>query len=379
MSTVVSRRRIATMLLAAYCATPLLATAQVVINAGTPNDGRRAYVDQTQNGLPKVNIATPNGAGVSRNTYSDFNVGKQGLILNNGASNSNTALAGWVEGNPNLTAGNEAKLIFNEVVGGRQSQLNGFLEVAGKKADVIVANENGVTCNGCGFINTSRATLTTGTAVWGSSGSLDGLKIRQGAVTIGADGLSSPDSRVDLLSQVINVQGAIHADRLNLVAGNNDIGYDNLSVTPATGATGSIDVSLLGGMYANQIDLVATGTGVGVKVDGTLISAGNVSITAGGQLVNAGSINAGGQLKTQTQAGIENSGTIAVQSLELSSDNFKNLGSGVVGVSGGSSLKLTTLNNYGRLHFEGPSQFNVRRINNPGQIEALGGLTATQL
>jgi len=533
MSTV-SRRRIATMLLAAYCATPLLATAQVVINAGTPNDGRRAYVDQTQNGLPKVNIATPNGAGVSHNTYSDFNVGKQGLILNNGASNSNTALAGWIEGNPNLTAGNEAKLIFNEVVGGRQSQLNGFLEVAGKKADVIVANENGVTCSGCGFINTSRATLTTGSAIWGSNGGLESLRVRQGAVTIGADGLSSPDSRVDLLSQVINVQGTIHADRLNLVAGNNDIGYDNLRVTPATGTTGSLDVSLLGGMYANQIDLVATGAGVGVRVDGTLVSAGNVGITVDGQLVNtgkisaqgriqtqanattnsgslvavdalnisgatlnntgalvgqdvtinltnglsngaagqvganaalvitadsvdnagklnaktsstitthavtntgemvaadtltltgttltnsgnvtgadlrvvlsgtlnnsasgqlgatnglslqssavdnAGSINAGGQLKIQTAAGIENSGTIAAQSLELSADNFKNLGSGVVGVSGGSSLKLTTLNNLGRLHFEGDAQLDVRRINNPGQIDSLGQFNTTQ-
>jgi len=128
-----SRRQIASVMLASYLMGPALAFAQVVINGGTPNDGRRAYVDQTQNGLPKVNIATPNGAGVSHNVYQEFNVGKQGLILNNGANNSNTALAGWVEGNPNLTVGNEAKMILNEVVGAKQSQLQGFLEVAGKR------------------------------------------------------------------------------------------------------------------------------------------------------------------------------------------------------------------------------------------------------
>jgi filamentous hemagglutinin len=158
----ISRRHIASLLLVSYLAGPSLAAAQVVLNGGTRNDGRRAYVDQTQNGLPKVNIATPNGAGVSHNIYQEFNVGRQGLILNNGANNSNTSLAGWVEGNPNLTAGNEAKMILNEVVGAKPSQLQGFLEVAGKKADVIIANENGVTCHGCGFINTSRVTLTSG-------------------------------------------------------------------------------------------------------------------------------------------------------------------------------------------------------------------------
>jgi filamentous hemagglutinin family protein len=197
-----SRRQIASVLLASHLMGPALVFAQVVINGGTPNDGRRAYVDQTQNGLPKVNIATPNGAGVSHNVYQEFNVGKQGLILNNGASSSNTSLAGWVEGNPNLKAGNEAKMILNEVVGAKQSQLQGFLEVAGKKADVIIANENGITCNGCGFINTSRVTLSTGMLIWGGAGQLDGLKVRQGSVVVGVDGLSAPDSRVDLLSSL---------------------------------------------------------------------------------------------------------------------------------------------------------------------------------
>lgn len=37
-----------------------------------------------------------------------------------------------------------------------------MIEVAGDKAQVIVANASGITCNNCGFINTDRVTLTTG-------------------------------------------------------------------------------------------------------------------------------------------------------------------------------------------------------------------------
>lgn len=373
----ISRRHIASILLASYLAGPSIAVAQVVLNGGTPNDGRRAYVDQTQNGLPKVNIATPNGAGVSHNVYQDFNVGKQGLILNNGANNSNTSLAGWVEGNPNLTAGNEAKMILNEVVGAKQSQLQGFLEVAGKKADVIIANENGVTCNGCGFINTSRVTLSTGTPLWGSNGQLDGLKVRQGSVVVGADGLSAPDSRVDLLSQVINIQGGIHVDKINVVAGGNDIKYDDLSLTKQVDIKGTLDIATLGGMYANQIQLVATGTGVGVRVDGTLISAGNVSITSDGELINTGSINAQGQLKTQT-VNLENSGTLNGQTLEVTTDKLLNLGAGTVASSGEAMVRATTLNNLGRVHTEGKTTLDVRRVNNAGVIEATGGLDVNQ-
>lgn len=372
-----SRRRIASVLLASYLMGPALVFAQVVLNGGTPNDGRRAYVDQTQNGLPKVNIATPNGVGVSHNVYQEFNVGKQGLILNNGASNSKTSLAGWVEGNPNLIAGNEAKMILNEVVGAKQSQLQGFLEVAGKKADVIIANENGVTCNGCGFINTSRVTLSTGTPMWGSGGQLEGLKVRQGSVVVGADGLSAPDSRVDLLSQVINIQGGIHADKINVIAGGNDVQYNDLGLTKLADIKGTLDIATLGGMYANQIQLVATGTGVGVRVDGTLISAGNVSITSDGQLINTGSINAQGQLKTQT-VNLENSGTLNGKTLDVTADKVLNLGTGTVASSGEAAIHSTTLNNLGRVHTEGQATLDVRRLNNAGVIEAVGGLDVTQ-
>jgi len=390
----ISRRQIATALLASYLLGPVSAFAQVVLNAGTPNDGRRAYVDQTQNGLPKVNIATPNGAGVSHNVYQELNVGKQGLILNNATNNSNTSLAGWVEGNPNLKLGNEAKMILNEVVGANMSQLQGFVEVAGKKADVIITNENGVNCNGCGFINTSRVTLSTGTPMWGSTGALDGLKVRQGSINIGGDGLSALDSRVDLLSQAINIQGDVHADSLNAIAGGNDIRYGDLSRTKLPDIRGGMDIAALGGMYANQIQLVATGTGVGVRVDGTLVSAGNVSITSDGQLTHTGKTSAQNSIQVTAQQITQSGSLLAIGALDINAQSLTNTGTlvgqdqhiqaaqailnqGKIGANGALTMISDSLNNSGQLNAKGTSQIATGALINAGEILTDAALTIT--
>ena len=110
-------------------------------------------LDHAQNGVPLVNIATPNGKGVSHNQFEQFNVNPQGLILNNSASAGVSVLGGAIAGNTNLLGGT-ARLILNEVTGASRSTLNGATEVFGDRAEYILANPNGITCNGCGFINT---------------------------------------------------------------------------------------------------------------------------------------------------------------------------------------------------------------------------------
>ncbi|MBP5127097.1 filamentous hemagglutinin N-terminal domain-containing protein, partial [Pseudomonas protegens] len=79
---------------------------------------------------------------------------------------------------------------LNEVNGGSPSQLKGYTEVAGQAAHVIVANPYGVTCNGCGFINTPKATLTTGKPVI-ENGQVQRYQVDQGSVAIEGAGLNA--------------------------------------------------------------------------------------------------------------------------------------------------------------------------------------------
>ena len=137
-----------------FISQPMMA-ADIIVDRTHTN--QHTSVESAVNGTPVVNIARPNTHGVSHNTYIQFNVPTQGTILNNAGKEVKTQLAGYIYGNENVRDGS-ASLILNEVSGTNRSRLHGYLEVAGQSADVIVANPNGVTVNGAGFINIPKAT-----------------------------------------------------------------------------------------------------------------------------------------------------------------------------------------------------------------------------
>lgn len=126
-------------------------------------DNQQPTIHATASGLPQIDIQTPNAHGVSRNQYSQFDVDSRGAILNNSHNATRTQLAGQITGNPWL-AKQEARIILNEVNSRNLSKLNGFIEVAGRRAEVIITNPYGITCNGCGFINAEQAMLVAGQA-----------------------------------------------------------------------------------------------------------------------------------------------------------------------------------------------------------------------
>lgn len=267
---------------------PIVATAaQLAVDQAAAGN---TAVTQAQNGVPMVNIATPNGSGLSHNKFTDYNVGQQGLILNNSAQNVvQTQLGGYVVGNPNLKNG-AAGLILNEVTGGNASQLRGYTEVAGRSAAVIVANPHGITCDGCGFINTPRVTLSTGTPVV-EDGRLQRFDVDGGQISIEGAGLNAGNvDQFDLITRSAQINAELHAKKLNIITGRNDVDATTLAAT-AKADDGSdkqmlaIDSSALGGMYAGAIRLVGTEQGVGVKLAGDMAaSVGDIQIDANGKL-----------------------------------------------------------------------------------------------
>lgn len=298
---------------------PAHGQSQIIADPNAPGN-QQAQVLPTANNpnIPVINIQTPNGKGVSRNTYSRFDVGPDGAVLNNARTDqaSQSQLAGYVGANPNL-AGGSARIILNEVNARDPSQLRGYIDVAGQKAQVVVANPAGITCDGCGFINANRATLTTGTPQFDGGGSLTGYQVGNGNVIVDGKGMDTRRAdQTDILARAVEINAGLWASELTVTTGVNRINADNPTQTQRRAARGqkpkfALDVSALGGMYAGKITLTGTENGVGVRNAGYIgASVGEAIITAGGRLENSGTIYSTGSGSYRADT-FSNSGNLA--------------------------------------------------------------------
>ena len=272
----------------------LLAIQPVLVDiVADPSNGKGTNVYQAGNGINTVDIATPNSAGLSHNRYQKFGVFHSGVILNNATDElSLSQLGGLIQGNSNLVSTGAASVILNEVTSAHRSILEGAIEVHGANVDVILANPYGITCNGCGFINTSRVTLATGAPVIGSDGSMTSLRIIGGDILVGANGAEMRSTAIfDILSRRISLQGPIASNgNLNLIAGQNSFDYQNGSTTYLASDGNEPDIAIdstqLGGMYANRITLVSTDAGSVVNMQGQMAAnADQMTLTSDGRLV----------------------------------------------------------------------------------------------
>ncbi|ROM86006.1 adhesin [Pseudomonas brassicacearum] len=343
--------------------------ATIVADPGAPA-GQRPGVIESANGTPQVNIQAPSAGGVSRNTYSQFDVDNRGVILNNATTNSQTKLGGWIEGNPMLGNGS-ARVILNEVNSANPSQLRGYVEVAGQRAEVVIANPSGITCNGCGFINADRATLSTGRAQL-ENGRISGYTVQGGTINIEGKGLDARETDyTDLIARSVQVNAGVWANDLKVTTGRNQVNADNTQATPLPGDDGekpsvAIDVAKLGGMYAGKIMLVGTESGVGVRNAGQIgAMAGEVVVSADGKLQNQGAISsatatrikatevdnsgtlyAKGDLTLDSTGDIDNSGTVASQNhTTLTARNIRSTQASSVAAGVGADGKLAGAGN----------------------------------
>nr|WP_309546812.1 hemagglutinin repeat-containing protein [Rhizobium rhizogenes]QCL09198.1 filamentous hemagglutinin family N-terminal domain protein [Rhizobium rhizogenes]QCL09830.1 filamentous hemagglutinin family N-terminal domain protein [Rhizobium rhizogenes] len=336
---------------------PMLANAQSVSAAGSAPSANQPGVGAAPNGVPLVDIVTPNGAGLSHNKYDNFNVGTPGLILNNFNGEVGTSnLGGVTPGNPNLKSSGPASVILNEVTSGNRSALNGPTEVFGGRADVVIANPNGITCAGCGFINTPHATLTTGVPDIGADGRLTGFTVNGGDVTFEGSGanLAAAPGAVDLfdvVSRQIHVNGPLYGKTIRLTGGASKYDYATGEATALTATSGTpeyaIDGSALGAMQADRIKVVVTEKGAGVKMSGDMAAnAGELSLSADGKISIGNASGSQGVTITSKQkvtaakvtskqkVAVQADQGITLQSVAADSDIVLASGTGLLSVSG---------------------------------------------
>lgn len=338
----------------------------------------RASVSQTPNApATQIDIASPNDRGVSINEYSKFNTPKEGTVFNNSQGGAISKTAGYIPPNPRLNRG-EAKLIINQVNSPLPSNLQGNIEIAGRKADLIIANPSGINVNGATIINSSSTTLSTAKPTH-ENGHLKSLNIsKDGSINIGADGLNDNGDYLNVISNSLKLEGKIYANEINVVATdgkvslkntNSGLRRDNLKIEQEGGSHPkgvSIDSSALGGMYAGKINIISTKNGAGINNKGAILADSSLKIDANGDLINEGKLGSNGQAQISSKtisnqkgskisasnlgikgSSVENRGNIQANTLKLKADRLDNI-KGTISSSSALKIEARSLSNKDR-------------------------------
>ena len=285
-------------------------------------------MSESANKMDVVNIVNPNTGGISHNKFIDFSVGSgNGVIFNNNSTGNPyvSKTGGIVSHNPNLK--NSASAILSEVTGNKTSAINGTIEIAGQKADFILANENGITVNGGGFINTSGVTLTTGKPTVTNSG-ID-LNVQKGNILVEGAGVGASGDYFNIISKTIELRGQVASFEgekdtdITLLAGQNKVNLANgkrISKYEVIGQQKDADkkygiyADKLGSMYGKNIKLISTTEGLGVRHEGVIKSSEDIEILSNGDIELGG-------LRAEKNITVKGKGN-----LKTISGSFKNSG-----------------------------------------------------
>ncbi|PHM44928.1 XhlA, cell surface associated hemolysin [Xenorhabdus mauleonii] len=259
----------------------------------------RPDVNQASSGATVVNIVAPSESGLSHNQFTDFNVNQMGAVLNNSLVDGQSQLAGQLSANSNLN-GRTATVILNEVISRNPSLLLGQQEIFGMAADYVLANPNGITCNGCGFINTNQASLVVGNPLV-DNGILQGFSNfnNQNSLNIRNNGLSHSDV-LNLIAPKIDSNGQIVTSKdLNITTGNNKVSADGRILASQPARIGALDSYYFGSMQAGRIRLLNTAEGSGANLQGKMTADNSIDITSLGDVKLEAATLQGGDIAVQ--------------------------------------------------------------------------------
>ncbi|WP_261543119.1 filamentous hemagglutinin N-terminal domain-containing protein [Burkholderia multivorans] len=367
------------------CAMPLFAAhAQNAPLVVDPSAAHRPTLANGANGTPIVNIAAPDGAGLSHNRFTEYNVGAAGLVLNNSAHAVDTQLAGRIDGNT-LLGGRPASVILNQVTGGNASMLAGATEVAGHAARVIVANPNGIGVNGGSFINANHVSLVAGAVEFDEQGAIRQFRTEHGRIAIDGAGLDARDvDQLDLVSRTLQVNAALHARRVTAVAQRGTANVEQPGSHQLSGQGDgampdvAIDVSKLGSMHASAITMHGSSAGVGVNLAGKVDAVtGGIAISSGGivKVQDGGSLTAD---RLSINGNLDNAGSVRAGRALSAMGTLHNRAGGRI-ESGGTLSSMGSVRNAGTLHADAAMSLmgaltNERgaRISSYGRINQMG-------
>ncbi|KVW22247.1 filamentous hemagglutinin [Burkholderia ubonensis] len=257
-----------------------------------PDGGTATSVSLAPDGRQLVNLA-PAVAGVSSNTYSSFNVTAAGATLNN--------------------TGINARTIVNQVTSTNPSLIQGQIDVAGPRANVVLANPNGITVNGGSFVNTGHVALSTGNVSFNDVQIAPGVIQRNvvldtatGTIVVGPGGLESALIGLDLIAKTIRIDGPVHNTYtspmagVRLLAGSSRVMLDtglsptddkhewltrSATMNPDTASSYAIDITAAGSLTSGRVQLIVTDRGPGVRSAGPLnASLGDFLLTSNGNV-----------------------------------------------------------------------------------------------
>ncbi|WP_376855559.1 two-partner secretion domain-containing protein [Bordetella pertussis] len=332
--------------------------------------------------MPVIDIVAPDANGLSHNRLREFDVGPPGLVFNNSLTEGRSQLAGYLNRNPGLRQA--ATAILTEITGTRPSRLHGALEVFGRRADLIVANPNGLSVDGLVTLNAGRLTLSTGRPV--TEGGRLRLDVDAGHIAVAGAGVNTSGlDYFDLVARTVSLDGPVaagagaRAAALAVVAGRNRFEPANGSVTPLAGSAGSggsgyaIDGTAAGAMYGARITLLSSDSGVGVRQRGAVSSPGAITVSSRGEIRLREATAGAGHLA------VDAGGAVAATAL-ASGGAMRIAGEGAVQVGTATSGDALSLHAGGalqaqRLRADGPLDARAQGALRVGAADSLAGIS----